>query len=362
MENFFEKLLNNLVIAAFIPSVVFSSLLFFFFYPTTPKEMANNLTAIYQQWGFLILGISFSISVFLFYTREAIFLIYRGYYLPAEFSIFEYKKSQSLKRENSVKETRINDILNLLLSFGTITLSEEGIIIIIKESKDQTETEKKLLDERRKLTKEKLNLESELSNFPQDTDILPTRLGNILHSSEIAVSKRYGLDSEVLWTHLEQIMPERNLQRLDDSHNQLSLLVNSSFLSFILSFILSVAFFINLIQTKGISYRFLFGALLAIVFGFLFYRSALPIAKSYTRKYCMAFDLFRFEILKRACLPLPSTVKQERDIWKQYCGLLTGRCPSKVGVNADVEKLEYCYTGDIEKNNSKIENNAIGGT
>jgi hypothetical protein len=354
MENFFEKLLNNLVIAAFIPSVIFSSLLFFFFYPTTPKEMANNLTAIYQQWGFLILGISFSISVFLFYTREAIFLIYRGYYLPSGFSVFEYKKSQSLQRENSVKGTRINDIINLLLSYGTIAIREDGIIIIIKESKDQTETEKKLLDERRKLTKVKLNLESELSNFPQDTDILPTRLGNILHSSEIIISKRYGLDSEVLWTHLEQIMPERNLQRLDDSYNQLSLLVNSSFLSFILSFILSVTFFKNLLGPQGVNYRFLFGALLTIGFGFLFYRSALPIAKSYTQKYCMAFDLFRFEILKRACLPLPSTIKQERDLWRQYCDLLTGRCPSKVSVYTDVEKLEYCHTSDIEKNNSKI--------
>jgi hypothetical protein len=331
MQNFFEKLLNNLVIAAFIPSLVFSSLLFFFFFPASPMDMVSNFSSKYQNWGLLVLGASFTISVFLFYTREAIFLIYRGYYLPSEFSASENDKAQSLIKKISTKDEQMNNIYNLFPSDESIPLKERELIAELRNEKSDLEAEY-------------------MSNFPADNDILPTRLGNILRSSEIRVSKRYGLDPTILWTHLEQIIPERNLQRLDDSYNQLSLLINSSFLSFILFIILGLTFFIHPLNINSANNKYLIGAILSVVFGYLFYRSSLPIAKSYAQKYCMAFDLFRFEILRKACLQLPTTTQEEHDLWGLYCNLLKGK---EFDENMNSINLNYCHPNNVEKNNSE---------
>ena len=86
------------------------------------------------------------------------------------------------------------------------------------------------------------------ATYPLLGEIQPTRLGNILRAGEACVTSRYGLDPKPLWPLMTQLLPSETMQKIDDSFNQLSFLIYSSFLSLTLSIICAVGLFDGSIQ------------------------------------------------------------------------------------------------------------------
>ena len=61
MQNFIEKLTNNLIVAAFVPSLVFCTLVIVVFQAQVSSSM-TNLTSIYKEIGVFVLFAAFTIS------------------------------------------------------------------------------------------------------------------------------------------------------------------------------------------------------------------------------------------------------------------------------------------------------------
>ena len=70
MQNVIEKTLNNIVIAALIPSLVFSTVIFVVFRSTFPTTIIDDLVSVFQELGVFLFFVSFCISLFLVYLRE----------------------------------------------------------------------------------------------------------------------------------------------------------------------------------------------------------------------------------------------------------------------------------------------------
>lgn len=157
--------------------------------------------------------------------------------------------------------------------------------------------------------------------FPSD-DVLPTALGNVLAAAEARAGREYGYDAVVVWPRLYPVLDEQMRAVVDDRRNTLDVLVR-----------ISVTAFFTAVVTAVLLFRA--GWWLLIPAGFLVlsriaYRGAVHAAGEYGESLRAAFDLTRFDLLRRLHLKLPDTQRDERALadklsvmWRQGPGDLT---------------------------------------
>ncbi|MDQ6659504.1 MAG: hypothetical protein M3Z24_00900, partial [Chloroflexota bacterium] len=201
----------------------------------------------------------------------------------------------------------------------------------------------------------------------EQTDIMPTRLGNVLKAAELYSWKRYRLDAVIIWSRLESGIPDAFSTTLQDAKTSLDLMTTLS--AFILLFGLPLAVWTAL-KTTGVlpwwipltltllalSLRlFLPAGLAALAFilaliliftvphpallivqlqvllsllvgiSLLFwisYQNAVQAALGYGEKIKSAIDLYRWQVLEGLHLELPKDFEEERKIWETVEGLL----------------------------------------
>lgn len=184
---------------------------------------------------------------------------------------------------------------------------------------------------------------------------------------------RYRIDAPSIWPRLSQIISDRDFQKIEEANNQLFFLVNSSFLALITSLSSAAAGLYQLFlwrqaiqhglsasnpqiyQETGVAY--LGGFLLSLCVFFMFYAASLPAARYYGTKYCVAFDLYRFNLLKELHLPLPlnngdeldGDVLPERFLWRKICEHIT------VGDENGQIYMEYVHSNKYSVNDSSQE-------
>jgi hypothetical protein len=189
--------------------------------------------------------------------------------------------------------------------------------------KDEIKTQWKPLNKKLKAQKavtstERANFvryDRSLRQFPNDeTDFLPTRLGNLLRAAERRSYDRYGLDAIVCWPRLWLILPENTKKELQEVRTQLNN---------------GVRIFTWSILFLGWSYWSLWVLPVAIVSAIFAYCWILDTAEIYGDLLESAFDLHRIALYQSLRFPLPKTPQEEHEIGLQVTEyLFRGTRPS----------------------------------
>jgi len=181
---------------------------------------------------------------------------------------------------------------------------------------------KKTSDEEKKafLHKQATGLSLQLQQlYPNPERLLPTRLGNILRAAEDRAGDSYGLDAVTVWPRLHPLLPADFRDRLDHQRLQLDISVRYS-----------VTFFVTAVGCLLLLYSHGWWMLLPIGFlilTYMAYRSALSAAVLYGQGLRVAFDLYRFDLLRALHLPLPATLEKEYAANSILCDFLRQGVP-----------------------------------
>jgi hypothetical protein len=200
--------------------------------------------------------------------------------------------------------------------------------------------------------------------FPSErSDIMPTRLGNVLKSAEIYPWKRYRLDAVVIWSRLESSFPDAFSTTFQNTKISLDLMITLATCTLFFGIPLSawivvhttmmlpwwvplilalIALALRLYIFAAIAVfaclvpvflasppialaRTQMGAILLVGIAILFwlcYQNAVQAALAYGEQVKSAFDLYRWKVLESLHLQLPKDFDEERKTWEAVDGLL----------------------------------------
>jgi hypothetical protein len=141
-------------------------------------------------------------------------------------------------------------------------------------------------------------LDRQFHYFPTESDLLPTRLGNVLRSAERRPLNRYGLDAVICWPHLWLLLPDPVRNDLSTSRNDLNAAARTWLWSIL---------FIIWWPSLGAKWAML-GALVAL----LTYNTwMLDAAATYADLISATFDTHRHLLYKSLRFPLPTNTDTE---------------------------------------------------
>ena len=145
-----------------------------------------------------------------------------------------------------------------------------------------------------------------LQKLPDNKELMPTRLGNILRTAERRPLKKYGLDPIICWSRLWFLLPEAARKDLQDARADLN---NAARL-----WLWSILFLVWAI----------FGSWWAIPLGilsalFAYYTWALSAAVTYGDLLDAAFDLYRSQLYRVLRMPLPRNSEEEKEKGQILC-------------------------------------------
>jgi hypothetical protein len=309
MKSVFEKFLDNLVIAALVPSLVFFTILVFLFGDLVPANIVEKLHLIFGTRAVMIFTMASCTSFVLAYLSETIYWFYRGEFVTKKINYPEKLRAQKLQGEIDALTQKIDELIQI---DNTNPVLIEAI-------------EKKIeLVGRYQYT------------FPPMAGILPFRFGNILAAAEYYPVHQYGMKSGQMWVRLKQVIPAESMGKIDQINHEMAFLVNSSLFSILLivfsffgalyQFVLFTTAFIREFLSffsisSGALELFISGLIyvgLCFIFSGLawfFYRLSLPIAQRYAEIYRCAFDLFRFQLSEQLHFGCPKSTDVECQHW-----------------------------------------------
>jgi hypothetical protein len=143
----------------------------------------------------------------------------------------------------------------------------------------------------------------QLSQYPEERLLLPTRLGNVLRAAEAKAGQRYGLDTVIMWPRLYPHVPDPLARALHETRNQLD-----TYASLCVSFLVAGVILAAVLLTDG-PWLAVPGATLAA--GWIAYRAATTTAIKYGEAVAVAFDLYRFPMLDGLGFAQPSNLEEE---------------------------------------------------
>ncbi len=140
-------------------------------------------------------------------------------------------------------------------------------------------------------------LDADLSNFPVDENWrLPTRLGNLLRSSEEYAHIHYGLEINISWPRLWLLLPLSTQQEIGRARHNLDRAVQT--------FIWTLLFALW-------SFLIPWTLVIAIVLATIFYQSILQAAGAYGELLKATYDLHRFKLYEAMHWPKPESPLNE---------------------------------------------------
>jgi hypothetical protein len=148
---------------------------------------------------------------------------------------------------------------------------------------------------------------------PEEDDIMPTRLGNILRAAEYYPKHRYGADTILLWPRMSHVIPREHLNDIEEARASLE-------------FILVVALWCYSFGIASLVLLTLFGSdpmLAALLFtagvtgAYAAYASALRLADEYGDQLRSGFEVYRHDLLERLKIKIPDGPDEERKTWEE---------------------------------------------
>lgn len=155
-----------------------------------------------------------------------------------------------------------------------------------------------------------------VNEYPGRALVLPTRLGNAIRSFEEYARTVYGMSTITVWPRLVGVISKEYAATLDESKAAFDFMINASFLSWMLSGSTLVA---GLLAPARIDlWPWTAQIALSLLAGYLFYRGSIGAAQAWGAQVKGAFDLFRWELLRKLGYERASmTPGQEKELWEE---------------------------------------------
>jgi hypothetical protein len=138
---------------------------------------------------------------------------------------------------------------------------------------------------------------SRLRAYPAEERLLPTKLGNVLRAAEDAAGQRYGLDTITMWPRLWPYLSDHTRTVISGLRDQLDIAVR-------LCLVLTLAAVIA-VPVLFVHVTWLLVPAGAAVLAWLAYEAAVRAAIAFGNSLYVAFDLYRFDMLRGLHCVLP---------------------------------------------------------
>jgi hypothetical protein len=309
---------RSYIVSSFIPVSLFVFLTVFLFRDFAPQWVIKRFRGDFLLFNGTIAFLAFFVlwlAFALYSSQDPITRLFEGYYFPQPFKLI-FTKIQAIRRW--FKMRRINKAQEAFIEQTQVA------------SNSSNSVEKDLYSE---AISDFQPLELEV---PIETDLLPTRLGNVLRASEVYPFYRYGIDGITIWPRLYNFLPHDIKDDLEKINNQLAFLLNSTLLVIILVLAcFSVASIQNLcIQHSGswaicdqniwlkgfrqFSYLFYYySALGGVIISYVLYCLAVSVAVTYGLYVRTAYDLYRHRLLEHLNKTLTEKLDDEKETWEK---------------------------------------------
>ena len=205
------------------------------------------------------------------------------------------QQSKTLRTLEAQQKARLQSLKTIIETQGASNLSQ-------KERDEYCQLDERLLTPTQQENLVRIRLA--LHNLPANTDLMPTRLGNILRTSERRPLEKYGLDAIICWSRLWLLLPESAKKDIQDARIDLN---NAARL-----WLWSILFLVWAV----------FGAWWAIPLGilsalFAYYNWAIAAATTYGDLIEASFDLHRQLLYQALGWKKPDDPNEERRVGQQ---------------------------------------------
>src|SRR5262249_41132653 len=131
--------------------------------------------------------------------------------------------------------------------------------------------------------------------------VLPTRLGNVIHSFEDYSYREYGIAAVAFWPRLVAVISKEYAAVIDDAKASFDFMLNSSLLSYGLALLTLAAGLVFGVPsaTPATALAWLGQVVVFALLGWLFYRFSVGQAAGWGEAVRAAFDLFRGDLLDK---------------------------------------------------------------
>lgn len=280
---------RDFILGAFLPVVVFLLLFAIFVSPLLPPDLLvvpalDFLTPEWQWIPFTFAALILTGLVFNF--KGPIIRFYEGY--PWQRSLLGKWLAGRHRRKYLELKARL-----------------EGYHALIQADPD------------REITKKWNDLNKELNkDYPERAGlVLPTRLGNVIRSFERYPAWQYDIESIEVWPRLRGVIEKDYASAIDEALGSLSFLLNLSLLSGSLGMLILGAGVWN--PPDRFLLRVLLPAAIAGGLSYFLYLVAIPQANRWGVLFKGAFDLYRWDLLKKmGYRQMPKERKEERRLWR----------------------------------------------
>ena len=149
-------------------------------------------------------------------------------------------------------------------------------------------------------------------------DIHATRLGNIIESYTSYSYKRYNIEPEVFWPHLQVVISDKLRGALSESRTMLDFALTSATLAILYALLCLVG------GPWLYASKWFWGLHAAAAAGvaYLAYRTAVAVALQFGDLFRASFDLHRLDLLAALRRKAPSKLGEERDKWRELSELV----------------------------------------
>ena len=319
-DGFLKEIGRSYIVSAFLPAAFFVSIGYFLFQGFIPSGILKQILASGNISNYLWLGI-FNLVVwvafYLYSADDVTVRLFEGYSVPE----WIYKKEAN--SESQIKWEARN--------LPIYTKWKEA-----KEKLDQAEVVSE--DDAHQLSLSGLRALAEIAKVNVKKPLnqnyqMPTRLGNVLRSSEAYALDRYLIFDTAIWPRLLPVLPAEIKRPLEEKNNLFMFLLNSAFLAYFLS--LTCAIFGLLIPCFNFPHNFFYIgydfispsiyiwlSALFFAFGYALYSVAVNAAEDFTMYIRSSFDLYRVNLLRQLHWEPPATLEEERALWYELSKLL----------------------------------------
>ena len=310
------------MVAAFVPSLAFVTACMIAFRALLPVDFLDSVeTALspLDENGLIILLVATMMGFTLTSLNTYVYKLFEGYVLPQYLKPLrrvEVRRARQIRSQRDILHKKINRLERWQMGW-----SLAGMPDLPEEKLNRIETRITRLTNQR----DALAAEYELRYPPTEALIMPTRLGNILKAAEAYPQSRYHADSVALFPRMAAAIDREYMGHIDTANDQCSFLLNSCLLSGIfagLSFVAS--FYIWLFPSpdhSSLAYLAIGFATLAIAW--FFYNASLMNVSKYGNLIRSSYDLFRFNLLEKLHLPLPTNSEEEKMLWGDVTNFVT---------------------------------------
>jgi len=322
IQGYLEKLGGNFMIAAFIPSLAFVSACMVAFGPlladTFIENVRTSLSPLNQN-GLIILLIAIMMGFTLTSLNTYIYKLFEGYVLPEylkPLQRIEVRRSRQIGRKRDLLNRKIQRIENWKQNWlrAEMPAYQENKLKRINDRLVQWTN-----------LRDALAADYDQRYPPVESQIMPTRLGNILRAAEAYSQDRYHIDAVALWPRMVWAMDKEYMLNVDNANDQCSFLLNSSLLSGIFTLMLWAAAIYVWLRPSGSfsSIAYLLTGISSLMIAWFFYTASLLNVTKYGNLIRSSYDLFRFNLLEKLHLKVPADIDEEKLMWRKVTDFVT---------------------------------------